>query len=274
VTTLELIALVERERDPKYRIAVPDSLRSPHPVVARLREAFAAGLTPDRYNLVRPYCDGESIDLGVGAKSGPRVLRLLNTLFLALKRRGWPVAARPRTPGRTRENDRVRCSMLGEEFGFVLREKLTMIHVPPDPKDRFSSRSVRYEPKGILELGVTGGYFCAPGSFRGGKKLKLEDQLNDVIVGLLVAVERSRERREARRREEQQRQLAEQARRERERLEQLERERAAKFESMTERWVTAAHLRAFLDAVKTEAARREVTADADPGFARWLEWAE
>ena len=43
VKTPELRALVEREREPKFRITVADNLRSPHSVVVRMRDEFTAG---------------------------------------------------------------------------------------------------------------------------------------------------------------------------------------------------------------------------------------
>lgn len=196
VVTPELISQVERERDPDFRIVVADVLRNPHPAIQRTREAPAARPAPDQYNLRRPSWQGDAVDLAVGEPSIPRALRLMNALFLALEKRGWPVEIRPRKAGQVYERDRVRCTILGEEFGFRLREKMRMNRVPPEERWGIFDRQVRYEPKGLFELSISSRYGYAVENWRDGQKSRLEDRLNDVVVGLIVAVEKNWARRE------------------------------------------------------------------------------
>lgn len=206
--------------------------------------------SPDQFNLRRPSRQGDAVDLAVGEPSIPRALRLLNALFLALEHRGWPVEIRPRKAGQVYERDRVRCTIMGEEFGFRLREKMRMIRLPPEERLGIFDRQVRYEPRGLFELSLSAGYRYAVETWRDGNRSWLEDRRNDVVVGLIVAVEKNREHRAEDRRQEQRRLVAEQRRRERERLEELERARVLSLESLAGRWEKARRLRAFIDAVK------------------------
>jgi hypothetical protein len=110
-------------------------------------------------------------------------------------------------------------------------------------------------------------------TWRDGKAARVEDRLNDVVVGLLVAVEKNRKWQEEERRREEQHLLAERVRMEGKRLAEIERARVSDLERMTERWHKARRLSSFIDAVKEEATRRRSTIETDDGFARWLEWA-
>ncbi len=257
----DLIALVERERDPKFRITVPATLHNPHPVVARTREWLAGGKAPEQ---------GEGLMLDVAKSSIPRALRLMNALFRALEERGWPVEVRPRRASRIYERNRVRCSILGSEYGFRLREKTRITEPSKSQTARTGDNRPAYEHTGIFELGISDPHGFDDRIVRDWKKVPLEERLNEVIIELLIKVEKDR----GFRARQEERHAAENARREQQRLEQLERDRASKFEAMTERWVTAMHLRMFLDAAKAEASRRRVTPETEPAVARWLEWAE
>jgi hypothetical protein len=101
---------------------------------------------------------------------------------------------------------------------------------------------------------------------------KLEDQLNAVIVGMLVVVEKRRRWRECLQRQEAERLQREREEKERERLRQIEKARVEQFHNLAGRWQTAIILREFAEAVRKEAIRRFGQVEQGSGIARWLEW--
>jgi hypothetical protein len=60
-----------------------------------------------------------------------------------------------------------------------------------DRKSAHTSDRFRYEPTGLLELRISRGYGWSVPSWTAGKVRKLEDRLNDVIIGMLVVIEDS-----------------------------------------------------------------------------------
>jgi hypothetical protein len=276
VQDADLVELIKYERDPANRIVVSDHLRNPHPLIHRTRDALAEAGSPDEHGLIGPLypvCE-ECIHLAVSQASVPRALRLMNSLLLALERRGHRVDVPARNAAGSYRH-RVHCVMLDQEFSFYLREKTRMVYLPQQAGSRslFDPR-VRFEPKGELELRIPGGYRHTVGTWSDGKKTRLEDRLNDVVIALVVEIQHARRRREEAEREEQRRIVAERERQERERLEQLERARISHLETCAERWEKAARLRAFLAAVREESMRRRGSTEASDELRSWLEWAD
>jgi hypothetical protein len=269
--------LLERylyEKDPEHQIAVPDSLRNPHPIIQRTREAIRSDRRPDLYNHVGPDHPAaqECATISVARESLPRALRLMNCLFQGLESRGHQVVVRSRASG---YGNRVRCLMVGEEFAFVLREKTKMVRVPRKGQRHslYSSDEVRYEPNGLFELRIMGQYSFPEITWVDGKERRLEDRLNQIIIDMLVLVEKRRRGREERQRQETARLQREQEQREQERLRQIERARAEQFEALAGRWRKAETLRLYLEAVKEDAIRRFGQVEPGSGLGQWLEWA-
>ena len=120
-----------------------------------------------------------------------------------------------------------------------------------------SSRNrVRYDPKGELELRITGEHGFAVSTWTDGKVRRIEDQLNEIIVSMLIVIEKMRRSREDRKREETARLEREQERHEQERLRQIEQARAEQFEALAGRWQKAGILRRDVEAVKEKAIRQ------------------
>jgi hypothetical protein len=254
----DLIRLIEREREPKYRIRVPQQLRDPHPIIRRARDASAEG---------RDGC----ADIIVARGSMPRALRLMDSLFRALEKRGHKVGQRG--------EDGVRISFLGEEFGCSLREKTRRIRLTeeekPKPRWRFETVPlVRYEWSGVFELKLTGNYYYPILSWQDDGKGRLEDRLNEIVARMIVAVQRYRKQREETAREQESRLIAERERKELERARQLGQARIARLKSMAEQWEEAKWLRSFIAAVREEAIHRHGSLEGHDDVVRWLEWAE
>jgi hypothetical protein len=228
---------------------------------------------------VGPSPPDECADLSVAPVSIPRALRLMDALFRALERRGFPVTVRDGGSAQEQES-RVRCTILGEEFEIRLREKLTKAR--RSERDRLRDPSIpstprrkpRLKPKGVLVIDLLNQSKCVRQSWSDDGGGLLEGRLNDVVLGLLIEVQRNRWLRTeaARRREE--RDLAWRGREKEERLRQVEQVRVARLEGAAEGLQKAQRLRVFIEAVREEALRRHGRLEDLPGVSRWLEWAE
>jgi hypothetical protein len=273
----DLVKLYLFETDPQNAIQVPDHLRSTHPIIQRTRDAEWVSSDWDRYNHGYPECeiaDG-CVDISVAKQSVPRALRLMNSLFQALEKRGHRVEVRPQKPGYSSQRSRVRCLMLGEQFGFCLREKTKMVQIPEAERRQSSLfvNRVRYDHTGQFELRLMGESGYATATWTDRQRGKIEARLNAVIIRMLVVVGERRRWRERQTQEEASRLAREQERREQERHQQIERSRIEKLEALADRWQKAHSLRAFLQAVQDNATRKIGRIDPKSDLTRWLEWA-
>jgi hypothetical protein len=101
----------------------------------------------------------------------------------------------------------------------------------------------------------------------------LEEQLNDVVVGLITATEALRKKR-LDREEQECRRKEEAIRRQEEERHRLEEEvRRTALENQAERWLKSQNLRAFLSACEAELVVQAGQLSPDGPDAMWLRWA-
>jgi hypothetical protein len=109
-------------------------------------------------------------------------------------------------------------------------------------------------------------------NWRDRKKKQLEDQLNDIVVGMFVAAERLRLREIELREAERRRLEAERQRQEIERQRKLEQERRNELEAMMALWVKSRNLRSFLEECERSLSA-SAEAPSDDSQASWFRWA-
>ena len=204
--------------------------------------------------------------LRVGPRSLERALRIMDALVKALERRGFRVTIS------TAEKPETQVEMLGQRLSITLDERIKRTEHVPRNGERYGPKW-DYIPSGQLRLKIDEWGGSARKTWSDGERARLERQLNDVIVGLVViadakrAWEQEREREEAARREaERQRALAEQAQRE-------EEERRLVLERQAESWTKSQRLRAFVDEVERRAKVKEVSGAPDSEIGAWIAWA-
>lgn len=252
------------ERQSRNRIRVPRQLVDPHPLVRRTAEVLrSAG--PGLYGTVNARRE-KCLDLRVGTRSLERALRIMDALVKALERRGFRVTIS------TAEKPETQVEMLGQRLSITLDERIKRTEHVPRNGERYGPKW-DYIPSGQLRLKIDEWGGSARKTWSDGERARLERQLNDVIVGLVViadakrAREQEREREEAARREaERQRALAEQARRE-------EEERRLVLERQAESWTKSQRLRAFVDEVERRAKEKGVSIAPDSELGGWIVWA-
>jgi hypothetical protein len=235
--------------------------------------------------MVMPRAKG-CLDLAVSPASIDRSLRILDAILKALDRRGIPVSVVKSG------NPRIQTKVLDETIGFRLAEETKRQERGPTAakkkedewRARFAglySTHPRYDwvPSGKLVLEITNGHGVRRRWSDLGHR-RVEQLLNGFVVGLARAAESVKHERvlaERRRQEweEQQRRLreAELRRREEERRRLEEESGIGGLEAQIDRWTKAEKIRAYVVAVKTAYAQRNVNIDQGSELDEWLKWA-
>lgn len=277
---------VERERAAEQRIAVPDELQSPHPLVAATMKAFREA-KPDGNGILVPDRSRRPLTISVSLAMQNRALCIMDALLRALDARGNPVTvvAQEQPYGYpTKHATQVRIG--ADTFDLALREKLRQIKLPelPAPKKKsrittsFFNDRVRYEPSGELELYIPGCSSRVRSRFADSPKRPLEALLNEVIVSLVRLGEDAIAERAAKRQREIEEALRRQQEAERQRVLEEQRERAAREAERVRhlnyevaQWQRAKNIREFVAAMRDAVTRGgcEVT----PGGELELEFA-
>jgi hypothetical protein len=272
----EIRALYERESqaDP---IAVSASLRSPHPLVARTRDALAkvkpstwsrnAGLLyPERHDGVH------LLDIACSKATLPRALRIMDALLKGLQRRGFSF-------GEPKHSWHHGTAVTGHGYEFVFRMREPTKRQLQAKKDPWDSQYA-YVLTGDLQLEIDYMMYRSSRVFRDGVHKKVEDYVRELPLQMLKVIdeyrgEEAKRAEEQRRKDEIRRREAEEAERQARREAQLK-ERLARREELfraAEQWQRCQTLREFIDAVRAAAVERADGRNLHPDTMRWLEWA-
>ena len=129
---------------------------------------------------------------------------------------------------------------------------------------------MNYEPTGLFELQLrrrqTG---FAESTWKDGKRIKLEEQLNDAMVGLIVAVEKERDWRHQQEEYDRQRRENEAKRWQLEQERRKEEQKVNELNQMVSNWDQAARIRDFIADIRA----RRSPIDEGSDLARWMDWA-
>jgi hypothetical protein len=221
------------EVEPGARIIVQKSLSKAHPIVQEWIKRTAAPIP----------------------KTENRRLRILSTLFSELEKRGHSVV--PAAPNPT---GNIAVKLLEEAVEFSLKERQKQSRVALTPEEKRYSFGLERGWRQVLE--PTGKLIFMIQSWLDSGMRKqwsdtgrnpLDQQLNDIIAGLMSAAGCLRRRRLDREEEERQRLEANRKRRE---LEALEREKEQALKRLTQRvnaWILAGQIREYVAAVRNVA---------------------
>jgi hypothetical protein len=220
----------------------------------------------------RIHASGDlSLNLAVTAATRDRGLRILEAMCRAFKQRGWPVAAHQ---GDHRDSQ---VEVHGVKIAFSLEERLRQRERPkPRPIDRLlepsflSQERYEYVPTGELVLKAWHNTW-SKSKWRDGKRQRVDDKLNDVMVTLVVIADTHIKWKEDRVVQERRRLEEEKAQWERQRRQDEEDRRGKDLSQLAERLRDAEALRAFIAAVRVRLAG---DASHDTQIVRWLRWAD
>lgn len=257
---------IQFEQQPENRIGVETTLRSPHKFIQETRKVLS-GTSPDRYNRLTGFRTIPSLDVHVSEASLNRALCIMNALIYALEFRGYTVTAN------TDRQYRTVVAIADNNVHVRIIEKVDRRKIIA-PKISSYSPQWDYLPTGILQFEI------APYWSEGCQKrwsdsptVPLENQLNDIIAGILICADaqhrRTKEMEVAHQRENEKRL----AREELERQKQAELNRYKQLESQADVWQKSQSLRAFIKACEMKFIERLGTIQPDSPEAEWLHWA-
>jgi hypothetical protein len=251
------------ERQAENRIEVAATLADPLPLVERTaRNLTAAKPGPD--GRVRPRA-GRCLDVEVSPAQVDRAARLLDALVKALEARGYPVSVGDE------ERPKTWVTVLGERMSVRLEEGLEHRERVESFFDRRHKHDSVPNGKLVLRIDDTLGWGYRR-QWSDGKKA-LDGMLNSVVAGLVKAAETSVGLREENARREREAKEAERRRREAEERQRQEAARVQDFNDKLAAWEQAERVRAFVAAVRADAARRGVAVEPGGELDRWLAWA-
>ena len=275
-------------------VEVPDSLRSPHPLVAAAMTDDAVQAAEARQNrpgmgwidvTFQPRGSIARANISASTTLQPRAYRVMNAVLRAAEERGYAVSGTPHQHRRA-----TLIEVMGQKFDVRIYEPTVQRpHVLTKEelarKAKYPSTLIDkhdYVPSGqlCLQLRAEGGW-TVYWQVRDGHKVRVEDRLSKVFIAALKQVDdalkwkRKREREAAEAREAEQRRLADQEQQKRE--EETRGQEQAKVQSLLDdvtRWRRGRELRAYLRNVRRVLADQGRTIEPGSDLDEWLRWAE
>ncbi len=273
----EAQARIAFENRPENRVQVQARLTSPHPLVHRtktlLENMASSGTNTDATDAA--WYD-ECLDIRVSKQNLGRALLLMDALLKALESRNFKVSISRRSHGYTENITTVTALGIVHEFG--LKENLKQIKKELPKKRKHNPfhhhPTVGYKPSGRFTLAIKS-YVGDGGrtAWSDGKKRRVEDCLNDFIVGLMKASVINRAGN------------LEQERKENERIElackrveeeirvQEEKARVHSLLTKTQNWKISQQIRDYIGAVREAVIKKQGHIVPGSDIDQWLMWA-
>lgn len=259
---------------PENRITVPELLSDPHPLVATAVHLLRKSRTNEQHILIPS--GKKLLDLSVSLDTADRAMGIYDALIKALKVRGWSLTVETVTE-QERTLHRTVATVREEKIPIAIEERIERTERAPDPKPKYPTYGKQwdYQTTGKLSLFMTLPYGVerVRGRWSDGAKHRVEDHLNDFIVGLVAASEAIKAKRvadEARAREwEAQRKREEAA----EKRRQQEAARIRALNADMKAWRRAHNVREYAVALRAAAEAASMMGE-ESEFAWWVEWVE
>lgn len=269
---------IKAKREKGQPIAMPDSLDSPHPLIAQtLKEAGKAKDSEGRLRLNQ----GRALDIRVTPGSLDRAARLLDALIKASEAKGHVWRIIPDGQTSVGVND--------ETLHVFLHEKLSRHELPPPPRpprtrgprpwepdlDALLRLRKRYEwrPTGLLTFSIDGLWFTRSvrKNWNDTERGSLDAKLNEILAGFAPAAAAVKAHREdCERRQKADKERAARRLEEERRIAHQHHLRACLVRA-TQQWEKTQRLRAFLAAVSNRL--DDLPTEQQAATRSWLQWA-
>ena len=260
---------VSSESLPENKIKVAATLHKPHPLIAQTKKSFSNGGV-DMYGALHGGWDEDHINLRISKNHLNRALRIMDALFKALEKRG----CKPLISHNRERKTEIKVAEINVEI--TLREDFKRFErglSKDEKKSNYASDRYYYEPTGNLTFSIND-YVSSQRNWRDGKTVLLEDQLNDIVLGIFRAAEELRQKELERKKEERERiELA--LRREKENiLYKREVECRETFTELLGKWQKSQSILQFIKAFEEKLIAENGTIDANSEEAILIEWAK
>lgn len=182
--------LITAEKLPENRILVPEKLSSPHALIKSTMAALKK-CELDKYGKLRP-CGQQCLDIHVSPISQQRALLIMDTLIKAMEKRGMNIVVE------NDSNQTTHVLVTGEDIIFGLEEiSRRVVHevTPEEQNEYFFTPKFDFSPSGRLSL-VIRNSLSVKKVWGDREYKKIEDCLNDFIIGIVVAAHAEKAARE------------------------------------------------------------------------------
>ena len=186
----EIRTHVKYEKSPENRIRVSNRLSSPHPLVAQTQEALRP--PEDDHNSIPTGGKKKCLDIRVSHKNLSRALRIYDALLKALEQRGYVLSI---------NGERNTTALIeGEQLKIILEEIFKQKERRLTPEERIkvltggwvSDRHIM-APTGEFRLRIDTWAEGMQKQWCDGKTQRLENCLNDFIVGMVKLAAKAKE---------------------------------------------------------------------------------
>lgn len=249
-------------------IKVSASLYKPHALIVQTKNAFSKRETDD-YGALSGSWESKYLNLRVSRKNLQRALLIMDALIKALEKLDCKVSIEKDQRKRTEVRiDEIELSVsLREDFKRFERELSA-----EEKKSDYVSNRYYYEPSGKFTF-TAEGVFGISRSWRDGKTFVLEDQLNDIVFGILRLAEECRQK-EFERKNEKRREIENAIRREKRKIiQKKELECRGFLETLSAEWRKSRNLLDFLQEFEAKLIEEKGEISPDSDEAQLLEWA-
>jgi len=268
--------LVLFEIQPENKVTVPERMSTKHPLI-KMAEASLKDKFIDQHG--RAFSkELSSLNIHVSKGLMTRALRIMNTLFLALEKRGMKVFVKDQW------KPALMLSILGEELELRIEEHSTKVEHQKTKKEtkeaeRYTYLHDRitydYIPKGKLHFSIVKYYISEPirKSWYDTPKRQIEDCLNEMIIGFIKVAGLLRKERLEREKEENERMERERQYEEIQRQREEERKRCNNLMKQAEAWNQNQVIIKFIEHVKEVAIQKYGDIQSGSELDGWMIWA-
>ncbi len=263
--------LIDQEKLPANLLQANEGSEELHRLALRTQEQLLKAASK-KSKSDRSWVRGgpKSLNVCVSPPLIHRAIPIMDVLVKGLEKRKHKIAL---------ENGQTYVTVMGEKFSITLEETSTRIDHEPTEKEirqmeKYSwMRPEKYDylPSGRLSLKIDKDSYGHRRSWNDGKKKRIENCLNDVIIGLIDSAFKEKSRRAENERRERERKEYEKLKHEKQEAIRKEKAKLKDLETVAEDWHKSQKLRAFIEAV------RHVSDDVRIGTGEdvsdWLDWA-
>lgn len=179
----------EAEAQPENKITVASTWHKIHPLVAQTQKALSKGQV-DMYGAVHGKWGEKYLNLRISKENLSRALRIMDALLKGLDKRGCKttISIDNQLKTEVKVNEIKIEITLREDFKRFERDSTTQ-----KKKSSYESDHFYYKPTGNFTFSINNSYHTQH-NWRDGKTAVLEDQLNNIVVGIFEAAEDLRQK--------------------------------------------------------------------------------
>lgn len=277
----ELHQLIHYEKSDKGKITVNAKLTSPHPLIKASIEHLRH-IEPDDIGRLRVQRQ-DLLDVTISKDSIARAMRIMDALVKALEKRGFSISNMENIGGNCNSKKYLSCAIImGEKICFHLTEKYSKKERPLTKEQliekinrpSFFNQPFDYFPTGKLYLEITThAYSINRKTWSDTNTHRLEDLMNDFMMGLIKTAAAITADRIEREKEEQLHRERIKQEQERERIRQQEMQRVKALDRDVSFWYKSQQTHSYLEAVKVSVIKKDGKIVPGSEMDKWLTWA-